>query len=133
MSELGKQYNPFLGNGSMIKINAPTSITRGGEYKGVVEISEKELKGARSVEVALCNEINYGGKEPNYSCWKISKRFSPTDAKSLFELPFEFHVEGEAPVTYKGKKLASKWKLHVGIEVVGGMDRWKNMDVIMLR
>ncbi|MBD3398679.1 hypothetical protein GF412_05555 [Candidatus Micrarchaeota archaeon] len=117
----------------MIKINAPTSVSRGSEYKGVVEIGERELKGARLVEVALCNEITYGGKEANYSCWKMSKKFSPKDARSLFQLPFDFRVEGEAPVTYKGKRLSSKWKLNVNVDVVGAGDRWRRMDVIMLR
>jgi hypothetical protein len=117
----------------MIKIDAPTSITRGSEYKGVVEIGEKDLMGARSIEVALTNEITYGKEGKNYSCWKMSKKFSPGNARAMFELPFEFHVDGEAPVSYKGKQLSSKWKLHVDINVVGGSDRWRNMDVIMLR
>ena|GEM_PF-3035891 len=117
----------------MIKINAPTSVNRDSELKGVVEIDEKELKGARLVEVKLCNEITYGGEKKNYSCWEMGKKFSPRDARNLFELPFEFHVDGEAPITYKGKQLVSRWKLGVFIDVIGGRDVWKKMDVLVLR
>ncbi len=117
----------------MIKINAPTSVNRNSELKGVVEIGEKELKGARMVEVKLCNEIMYGNEKRNYSCWEMGKKYSPGDARSLFELPFEFHVDGEAPITYKGKQLVSRWKLGVFINVIGARDRWKKMDVLVMR
>ena len=101
--------------------------------KGVVQIDEKDLQGARVVEVKLCNELNYGKDGKNYSCWEMGKKFSPRDARNLFELPFEFHVDGEAPITYKGKQLTSRWKLGVFIDVIGAKDRWRKMDVIVLR
>jgi len=117
----------------MIKINAPTSVNRDSELKGVVQIDEKELKGARVVEVKLSNELTYGKEKKNYSCWEMGKKFSTRDARSLFELPFEFHLEGEAPITYKGKQLVSRWKLGVFIDVIGAKDRWKKMDVLVMR
>ena len=51
--------------GDMLKISAPKSVSRGGEFKGIIEVTENELKNARTVEVILHNTITYGKTKEN--------------------------------------------------------------------
>jgi sporulation-control protein spo0M len=117
----------------MMKINAPKSVARGEVLKGIIEIGEAELKGAREVEIGFCSRITYGAGSRNYSSWEIKKTFSAEEARSLFELAFEFNVPRKAPITYSGKKVKSSWALKMKVDVAAGLDKEKEAEVIVLR
>ena len=117
----------------MIKINVPKHVNRGNELKGAIEITEDEVKSARNIDVVLYNMLKFDGKKENHSSWEIKRIFSPNDVRKLFELPFEFAIDSFAPITYQGKKLSSKWKLAVRIDVIGGLDKEKKTEIIVLR
>ncbi len=117
----------------MIKINAPKSVTRGDVLKGIIEISESEVNSARDVTIGLYNNITYSGRMENYSSWETTKSFSAEEARVLFELPFEFHVSRGAPITYRGKKIRSRWELRLKVDVAGGLDKEEKAEVIVLR
>jgi hypothetical protein len=117
----------------MMRINAPKSASRGGVLKGLVEVGEPELMSAREVQVALCNSITYGKGNGNHSSWEMKKCFPADEARSLFELPFEFHISGKAPITYRGKKIRSRWELRLKVDVAGGLDPEVRSEVIVLR
>ena len=117
----------------MMDIKVPGTVKRGEVLKGIVEVSDDELGSARRLEVVLYNILKFGKEKDNFSAWEIKKIFSPKDAKSLFELPFEFAIDEGAPVTYRGKELSSKWKVAVRVNVKAALDRKKEREIVVMR
>jgi hypothetical protein len=117
----------------MIVIDAPKSVARGEVLKGLVEVNKSELDSARMLEIGLYNSIKYGRLRGNYSSWEMKKTFSAQEARNLFELPFEFLVDKRAPITYRGKKIRSRWELRAKVDVAGGLDKEKRAEIIILR
>lgn len=123
----------FCEKGAMLRIDAPRTVVRGNVLKGVVELGANEIKPARSMEIVLYNVLTYGKNKCNHSCWEMKKKFSMQEAHSLFELPFEFIISKNAPITYSGKHLSSKWKLALRVDIIGGPDNAKEAEVVVLR
>lgn len=117
----------------MMRIDSPRTVVRGNELKGVVELGGDEIKSARSMEIVLYNILTYGKDKCNHSCWEMKKKFSMREAHALFELPFEFIISKNAPITYSGKHLSSKWKLALKVDAIGSPDKAKEAEIIVLR
>jgi hypothetical protein len=117
----------------MMTIKAPGTVKRGDALKGVAEIDDGELDDARKVEIVLYNILTFGEGKKNYSAWEMKKSFSAKDAKALFELPFEFAVDGGAPVTYRGRQLLSKWRLALRVDIAGKLDNRTEREIVVMR
>ena len=118
----------------MIQILSPKSITRGQDFKGLLEVKPEELEGARALEIIFYNSITFGReKKKNYSSWEYRKRVSASEAREKKEVPFEFPVEAFAPITYSGKSISSKWKIKVKVDIPNALDREFEQEVTVFR
>jgi hypothetical protein len=117
----------------MVQILSPKSITRGQDFKGLLEVKVEELKGARALEIMFYNSITFGREKKNYSAWKFKKRVSAEEAREKKEIPFEFPVEAFAPITYSGKSINSKWRIKVKVDMPNALDREIEQEVTVFR
>ncbi len=115
----------------MIIIQVPEKLKRGGVLKGKVIIELDKEVNARSVSVSFDNELSYSNPcTKNFSGWSFSNTVQHFDTglRSI-TIPFEFNIPGEAPPTYTGRSLISRWKVNVKIDLPLARDIHAAKDV----
>lgn len=117
----------------MIRILSPKSVTRGQDFKGVLEIRPDELEGAKSVEIIFYNSITFGRDGRNYSSWEFRKSVPSNEFVEKKEVPFEFPLKDFAPITYSGKSLTSKWRIKVKMDIPGIPDKEIEQEITVFR
>ncbi len=117
----------------MIQILSPKSVTRGQDFKGLLEVKPGEMDGARALEIIFYNSITFAKGKKNFSSWEFKKRVSASEAKEKKEVPFEFPVQEFAPITYSGKSISSKWKIKVKVDIPNAFDTEFEQEVVVFR
>lgn len=124
----------FLLSRRMVDFSVPSEVKRGEKISGSVYVKTEEIGRARKIVLYFENRIQYPNPcKNNFSSWGYTKEFPSKDAKINGNLPFEYVVPVNAPPTYNGQALKSKWFVKVKIDIPFWFDKNIEKEVVVKR
>lgn len=105
----------------MIDIQIPEKTRRGELLKGKIIISLEKEVNCRNLFVSFDNILTYHNTcVSDFSGWNImNSQAFPAKIERLRNaiIPVEFRIPENAPPTYTGKALNSRWQVNVKIDI----------------
>jgi hypothetical protein len=110
----------------MIDIQIPSKVRRGEPLKGNIAISLEKEVNCRNLFISFDNVLTYHNPcVRDFSGWSIqNSRVSSGKSERLCNaiIPVEFRIPENAPPSYVGKALNSRWMVKVKLDIPLAID-----------
>ncbi len=119
----------------MVEFSVPSEVKLGETISGAVHIKPEEIGRAKEIVLYFENRIEYPNPcTKNFSKWgRCEKSFPSNEAKVNGNLTFEYTIPKNAPQTYNGQALRSRWFVKVKIDIPFWFDKNIEKEVIVKR